>query len=40
MTHSVMLTPSLKKGGKKTGKWDMVSDETRSPQILMRYPHT
>lgn len=28
----------LEKGG-KTGKWDMVSDETRSPQILMRYPH-
>lgn len=29
----------LEKGG-KTSKWDMVSDETRSPQILMRYPHT
>lgn len=28
-----------KGGGGKTSRWEMVSDKTRSLQILMRYPH-
>lgn len=37
MTHQVMPSPPFKNPWGKTGQWEMVSDKSRSPQLVMRY---